>query len=658
MTLYKQIFTFLLALLVGLFIVTLSVNFNSSRTFLAAQLESHAQDTATSLGVSLSMYVRNADVAAMDAVVNAVFDRGYYREIRVATNDGTALVERSLPVVIEDVPQWFIRWIPLDTPRVSARIMAGWNPVGDVFVRSHPGYAYVELWRTTTRTLLWFAAVGLLAVSLAAILLNSILKPLRAVEHQAQSIYGGQYVMQDELPKARELKRVVLAMNRMTEKVRDTFEEQSRTTEQLRDQAFFDSVTGLANRRAFENFLQTQLKSPRAPQYGAMMLVQLRVLSGINEKEGSERGDDFLRAVAGLLTDSVFVGDDAIVARLSGAGFGLLLPAADLQETGKAAAQICAKLAHLYADHFGEETNVANVGISRYAHGQAAADVMTRADAALRSAQTAESNSWRCSDDAQASPPEMDRVAWRERLTDVIAGRDIQLYLQPVMDISKPNRVLHAEVLARIRGDDDRLWRAGDFMPIAGRIGLAEDLDRIILAEGLARLSRIDDPPAWAINVSLISLTKDAFLTWLLDLLSGVSNSGTRIILECAEPGVALETERLQELAQQLRSLGHGLAIDHFGQSCHPFGYLQSLRPDYVKIDGTYTHSISGDRDKQFVVASLSKVAHSLDIKAIAEAVESREEWDALERLHVDGIQGFAAGRPRPVEAWGRPAAQ
>ena len=187
MTLYRQILMVILVVFPLLFVGTLSVAVERTRTFLKDQLQSHAQDTATSLGLSLSPHMQQGDVTTMDRMVDAIFDRGYYREIRVVKTDDTPLIVKRQGVAIEGVPAWFIARLPLDTPQAEAAVMAGWKVAASVYVSSHPGYAYNQLWQTVSRLFFWFAGLALLALILALVALHYLLKPLRAVERQAKN---------------------------------------------------------------------------------------------------------------------------------------------------------------------------------------------------------------------------------------------------------------------------------------------------------------------------------------------------------------------------------------------------------------------------------------------------------------------------------------
>ena len=149
MTLLRQLLIAILALMSVVLAGSLAISVVHTRDYLDAQLRSHAQDAATSLGLSLSTSAAEDDRATMEAMVDALFDSGYYRAVRVVDTEGRTLVHRVQSGRFNDVPAWFVRLLPLPTPRGEALLMSGWRQLGQVEVTSNPGYAYLELWRTT-----------------------------------------------------------------------------------------------------------------------------------------------------------------------------------------------------------------------------------------------------------------------------------------------------------------------------------------------------------------------------------------------------------------------------------------------------------------------------------------------------------------------------
>ncbi len=380
------------------------------------------------------------------------------------------------------------------------------------------------------------------------------------------------------------------------------------------------------------------------------MLVRVQILMEVNQEKGYEMGDELLRVVAQYLIDAASERETTLVARLSGADFGVLLAGAHAQQAQRIANAICDELPQLCAVDYSPAANIVNVGITTYHPRQAATDVLAQADTALRAAQAAGPNTSSVQI-KNTSAPAMGRMDWRNKLSQTIATKDLRLYIQSVVNASAPNQLLHAEVFVRIPAEKEGLWHAGEFMPIAEQSGLAPELDRIVLTVALDHLRQRMDIPTWAINISPVSLKQEKFVNWVLDTLSRI-HPHPKIILEFSEFGVLGSLESLRHFAQRLRLLGHGLALDHFGRGFSSYGYLQTLRPEYVKIDGAYTSSIREDHNSQFFVSSLCKVVHSLEIKAIAVSVENEQEWKTLRGLNVDGVQGYVVEHPLPIAEW------
>jgi EAL domain-containing protein (putative c-di-GMP-specific phosphodiesterase class I) len=108
--------------------------------------------------------------------------------------------------------------------------------------------------------------------------------------------------------------------------------------------------------------------------------------------------------------------------------------------------------------------------------------------------------------------------------------------------------------------------------------------------------------------------------------------------------------ETVREFGDYARGKGHGIGLDHYGQSFSNLGFLQSLHPEFVKIDSAFTGELNEeDSDARFYIGSLCSIGHSIDISVIAEGVETESQWLILKKLNVDAIQGYFAGRPKPI---------
>jgi diguanylate cyclase (GGDEF)-like protein len=651
MTLYRQLIIFTSLLFFILFAGTWVVKLQSTRTFLIDQLESHAQDTATSLGLSISQQNDENDVPVIESMINAVFDRGYYRIIRYTDVQGNVLVERELDVKIKNVPQWFIHLIPLKTPDASANVMHGWRQAGAIYVKSHPGYAYKTLWENVVRMTIWFVGWGIVVLILGGFGLKVLLKPLALVEEQADALCKRHYAFQERLPKTKELRRVVEAMNRMTHKVKEMFEEQVNIAEGFKKQAYYDSLTELGNRRYFESQIAARLDRAGSTTKGVLLMVQIRDLKGLNQEKGYQAGDELLQKVGALLQEATKEFSNTVLARLTGGDFCIFIPDASSWDAESIAEDICQKLSQLAVEQLTLTDNVGHVGAISYETTTTLGRLLSEADLALRSAQQTGPNKWelrRIGSETVKMP--MGRQHWKEILQQALSERQIVLFAQPVVNVFDRANIFHLEIFSRIRQADGSLLSAGVFMPFAERLQFVSYLDRIVLEEFLKIDASGINAEHVAVNISSASLKNDSFRKWIYSEMKTLPRTKPRINFEFPEFSAIQNLEMIREFSEVVRNYGHRVGLDHYGQSFSNLGYLKRLQPDYVKIDRAYTGELKDEEsDSRFFIGSLCSVAHSLDINVIAEGVETEQQWEILKELNLDALQGYIVDKPREL---------
>jgi diguanylate cyclase (GGDEF)-like protein len=629
-----------------LFIGTLAITINNTRAYLDEQLQSHAEDTATSLGLSLKPALENDDVPLMETMVNAIFDPGYYREITIRGPQGSAVIERILPVRIGGVPQWFVRLIPLEAPSAERELSAGWNIAGTITVRSHPGYAYRELWAVTVDTLWWFLGVFVIVSILLVAALRFILRPLRAVEQQALAICDRQFPVQEQIPRTRELNRVVTAMNRMTQKVQGMLADLTELSENMRRQANEDPLTGLANRRSFDARTGAWIESRELFMTGALFLCQINDFKRYNDRHGFEAGDELLKECAGILQRVFAAERDTILTRLGGGNFAVVVRDVEQSAAEEFGDALSAEFSQLQSRGYYDDPDVAHIGIAYYQGQGTVSQLLSRADMALRSAGRKGANAWALYDETTVTRTDVRTASeWLAKLREVIEQRQIVLHFQPVR-LRRDNSIAHYEVLARIIGDAGETLPAGVFIPMAERHGLGPAFDRLMVASALDYLAKAGDGPELAVNLSPSSVHDAEFLDWLRGRLKEAPEQARRLMLEAPEYGVMSDPAAAEHFLDGLETTAARFGLDHFGVGAVSFGYLKRFKLAYLKIDGSYIRGIDASVDSQFLVQSVADIAHGLDIQVIAESVETELEWNALERLHVDAGQGYFVGHP------------
>ncbi|HWV09556.1 MAG TPA: LapD/MoxY N-terminal periplasmic domain-containing protein, partial [Pseudomonas sp.] len=283
MSLLKQLFLAICLFLVVAFTGSFIASVESSREQLLSQLRSHAQDAATALGLSLTPHID--DPAMVELMVSSIFDSGYFTSIRVVRiPDDAVIVERQTGSDSDTVPDWFAELVDIHPQGGDALIMRGWDQAARVEVLSHPQFALARLWDSALGSLAWLLLCGLVSAILGGWLLRSQLRPLDTMVQQAQAISRREFLTLPKVPRTPELKRVVMAMNQMVEKLKTLFAEEAARSEKLREEAYQDSLTGLGNRRLFDIKLANHLLVTEQSTTGYLLLLRVNDLGGLNQR--------------------------------------------------------------------------------------------------------------------------------------------------------------------------------------------------------------------------------------------------------------------------------------------------------------------------------------------------------------------------------------
>ena len=450
MTLFRQLLLYacitLACLCTGLWLGELK----RTRDFLVNQLQSHAQDTATSLGLSLTALTSGVDVPAMESMISALFDRGYYRQIQLRDVDGQLLIDRQAPISLARVPAWFIRLVPLTAPRATSLVMDGWRQAGEVSVESHPGYAYQTLWTAARDQALAFALTALAVAVLGGLGLRSLLKPLGRVEEQALALCDRRFFVQETIPRTRELRRVVLVMNRMTTRIREMFDEQTAVADTLLQRTYQDTLTATGNRRYLEGQVKTRLEGKKGEVKGSFLLVKVGGLQALNLHKGYQAGDQLLREIAAIIQQVCHDLPEAVVSRLGGGDFALFLPNAGRSTAARAADAILDHIRHHAATSLPDADIVAAGGGVVYERPASFGELLARADSALGQAlyNNDGGSVFVPLADGDSTMPAA-KGEWKALLEYVLAQRAVTFHHQPTVSHADRERVLYHEILSR-----------------------------------------------------------------------------------------------------------------------------------------------------------------------------------------------------------------
>ncbi|MDH4106798.1 MAG: EAL domain-containing protein [Gammaproteobacteria bacterium] len=435
---------------------------------------------------------------------------------------------------------------------------------------------------------------------------------------------------------------------------------ESRLFRQLSYQASHDAVTGLINRREFENQLVAALQGVHENPSRAhgLLYVDLDQFKVVNDTFGHVAGDELLRQITEIIQTNVRSSD--IVSRLGGDEFGVLLERCDQQRAMQVAEAIRLSVEQYRFQWQEAFTNVrCSIGVVMITADSAdVASIMSSADVACYSAKDMGRNQIHLYQDSDASLRH-EEMKWVSRITSAVEDNRLELYFQPIVGIGshKTESRGHYELLLRMRDENGELVQPDQFIPAAERYNMMSTLDRWVVREALTRLADRETrsgPARYtvAVNLSGTSLSEDRFLEFVISELQKHRLAEGAICFEITETAAISNLSRVIHFMQALKKLGCKFSLDDFGSGLSSFTYLKNLPVDYLKIDGQFIRNVVEDTVDESMVRAINEVGHAMGIETIAERVETRQVLDKLGTLGVSFAQGYFIARPESVRAF------
>ena len=432
--------------------------------------------------------------------------------------------------------------------------------------------------------------------------------------------------------------------------------ERKRFEGQLQHLADHDTLTGLFNRRRFEEELTRELA--RARRYGtrgAVLALDLDHFKLINDSLGHAAGDDLITRAGTVLRGRLRATD--VLARMGGDEFAVILPGVDeAGALGVAGSLLDAARRDCTIDTPAGPRNVtASIGIATYSGPgeRSGADLLIEADIAMYDAKEAGRDRASVYDSEEGRHERIQaRIDWAERIRAALRENRFVLHAQPILPLDGDVAPRH-ELLLRMVGDDGELVPPAVFLPIAERMGLIRQIDRWVLREGIRLLAREQARDGadvrLEVNVSAMSATDPDLPGWLGDELEEAGADGRGLCLEITETAAIVNVRQARTFAAKVRGFGCEFALDDFGAGFASFYYLKHLLFDYLKIDGEFIAGLTDSTTDQLVVRSMVEIAHGLGKRTIAEFVGDAETLALLRRYGIDYAQGFYVAEPKPL---------
>ncbi|SUI56841.1 Regulator of CsrB and CsrC decay CsrD [Shewanella putrefaciens] len=415
--------------------------------------------------------------------------------------------------------------------------------------------------------------------------------------------------------------------------------------EKLHKVAYQDPITGFASRPRFTNKLET-INNPDIPQFGLMVMVKATELANINQHQGRSAGDDYLARVANCIRKTCTKYPDAQCYRVSSADFAVFIPDTVLKDGPKFLDEL-----KVYLDEYQQMTkteSVAHIGLVPYQQGVEAIHLLTLADTAVSIAQTLGPNSYHIQEKLDGNEQVGDD-RWKLAIHDLISRKALKFYQQPIQPCRTEVEV-YRELLARFYNSEGKFLPTTTVIAMAERHGMSTELDKLVVISALKMLK--ENPTIngnFGVNISAFSAHQELFVGWLKDILGKQKYIASRLVFEINESGMQSNLGASHKFVRDVHSVGSRVSIERFGMSFTSFKFFSEVRPDYIKLDGSYTSNIDEDNNNKFFVRMMVDVARRIGIRVIATSVERQEEKLTLEKLLVDGLQGYYIAQPQAI---------
>ena len=412
--------------------------------------------------------------------------------------------------------------------------------------------------------------------------------------------------------------------------------------ELLTKAAYQDPVSGFSTRQRFTQFLEDLSQSTKQ-QYGVLIMVKAAELANINQLHGRAAGDDYLAKLANCIRKAVSSLGVNECFRVSSGDFAVFIDGLTLKEGEKYLEQLKRHL-----DEYAQSTrsdSIAHAGMVPFKEGCEPLTLMALADTAVSIAQTLGPNRYyqleKLSGDEKLGDDH-----WKITIDDLINRRSINFYQQPIQPCNNQTDV-YRELLARFYNAEGKYLPTTTVIAMAERYGLNVELDKMIVIQTIKVLS--ENPSIvgnMGVNISALSALQDGFTTWLKDLLTKHRQIASRIIFELNESGMQANLISSHQFVSEMHKVGAKVAIERFGLGFTSFKFFREVRPDFIKLDSSYSDNIEQDNNNKFFVRMMVDIAKRISIRVIATGVEKQDEKLTLEKLLVDGLQGYYIAKP------------
>jgi len=633
-------------LLISIMSLIFYFNFKNTQTFIENQVYSNAQNTAYSLGLSLSALGQDTNNSVEQVLqINAIFDSGYYEYIRFTDMNKTLIHEASLPLVIKDVPEWFMYLVPLHLSEAQSEVNSDWLKVGILYVKGHTGHAYYQLYKNFKDLAVIFGLIGFLALVVLFIIVNVILKTLIKIQGQAEAVSENKFIILKHHTFVIEFSTMMATMNKMVTKIENVFSSEVETFQNYQNLLYKDDESQLFNKR----YLILKLKELFSGEDEhfldrKMALISIAGLEEIKDREGYFKYRDVFNEIKeGILKE---IKSQHLLVRVSDTEIAILFDMVvddTIEKTLNGLKHVFERINNgLQID---KDVLTFYTGITPLLPADNEGNVLSRADYSVQQAKVRGCQLF-CSVEtlktASNSLVSEGKEAWRKTFEEIFQNNRITFATQKVVE-SKTAKTYHEETFLRIIDHNGVVQTAGFYLPMALSIHRVAKIDETIVRLVLEKIESFKNPVA--INLSSDFIEKSRYFEMLSEQLSALDEKyHHKLHFEIKENDILQNLQNYIKFAEMIEKNSQTIGVDNFS-GVESIEYVKALRPSYIKISASNVKDL--EEGNKAILKTLDVLTEIMDIKIIVTSIQSEEVYERLLGQNYSYFQGHYIEEPK-----------
>lgn len=437
------------------------------------------------------------------------------------------------------------------------------------------------------------------------------------------------------------------ALQKLSNYTRSQYNEMASNAQQIAEEAYKDPVTELPNRNRFVQYYEENIRQSAENDFGIFAITRCTELQTLNQTRGFQEGDNYVKEVAEMLKKLCGSYKSHKIYRLNSSDFGILLPRVTPKEAENFALQLQSRFNEY--QKMAELDSVAYTGLVSYEAGKALGELLAIADTSISLAQTKQPNAWHLQKESagmEMSSSGYGNQNWRNVIDDVLNNNRISLLAQLIQPSNRSAKA-YSEILVRFKTQEGQILPTASFLAMAEKLDRIVAVDRLIIETALTTIKQKNlQDQYFGLNLSARCVHDDQFIIWLERRLLKDANIASKLVFEVTEFGLQQNLKTSKRFIDMVHRAGARVTVEKFGVGITSFKFFRDLKPDYVKMDGSYTRHINEDKNNQYFMRLMIDLAHRIGVGVFAESVETQEEKHMLESLFIDGNQGYYVGKP------------